>query len=109
MTKVGVSHHGRPRVGGCPFWKIKFFFTKADAGVIKGFRTKGDLAWGGSHLEKKFPLHQGSPRRDKGFRTKADLAWGGTLLEIKFLFTKAHPGVTKDLAPRQTSRGGGPF
>ena len=30
-------------------------------------------------------------------------------MEIKFLFTKAHPGVTKDLAPRQTSRGGGPI
>ena len=57
--------------------EIKFLFTKADAGVIKGFRTKADLAWGGSHLEKKYPLHQGSPRRDKGSRTKADLAWGG--------------------------------
>ena len=49
VTKVGVSHHGRPRVGG-------------------------------SHLVKK-----------------------------KLPFTKAHPGVTKDFAPRQTSRGGGPF
>ena len=51
---------------GGAFWKIKFLFTKADAGVIKGFRTKADLAWGGSHLEKKIPLHQGSPRRDRG-------------------------------------------
>ena len=67
--------------------------------------SRGGVPFG----KKKIALHQGSPRRDKGFRTKADLAWGGTLLEIKFLFTKAHPGVTKDLAPRQTSRGGGPF
>ena len=66
--------------------EIKFLFTKADAGVIKGYRTKADLAWGGSHLEKKIPLHQGSPRRDKGFRTKADLAWGGTLLEDSISF-----------------------
>ena len=61
--------------------EIKFLFTKADAGVIKGFRTKADLAWGGVPFGEK-----------------------------KFLFTKAHPGVTKDFAPRQTSRGGGvPF
>ena len=72
--------------------EIKFLFTKADAGVIKGFRTKADLAWGGSHLEKKIPLHQGSPWRDQGIRTKADLALGGWgLLENKnFLL----PGLT---------------
>ena len=59
--------------------EIKFLFTKADAGVIKGYRTK------------------------------ADLAWGGPIWRKKFLFTKAHPGVTKEFAPRQTSRGGGAF
>ena len=77
--------------GGVSLLEIKFLFTKADAGVIKGYRTKADLAWGGSHLEKKIPLHQGSPRRDQGIRTKADLAWGGGLLENKnFLL----PGLT---------------
>ena len=63
--------------GGVSLLEIKFLFTKADAGVIKGYRTK------------------------------ADLAWGGPIWRKKFLFTKAHPGVTKEFAPRQTSRGGG--
>ena len=34
--------------------EIKFLFTKADAGVIKGYRTKADLAWGGPIWRKKF-------------------------------------------------------
>ena len=38
--------------------------------------------------------------------------WGGvpevySRTEPKFLFTRADPGVTKEFAPRQTSRGGG--
>ena len=57
--------------------EIKFLFTKADAGVIKGFRTKADLAWGGSHLEKKIPLHQGSPRRDEGISHQGRPRVGG--------------------------------
>ena len=77
--------------GGVSLLEIKFLFTKADAGVIKGYRTKADLAWGGSHLEKKIPLHQGSPRRDQGIRTKADLAWGGAFWKIKISFYQGWP------------------
>ena len=47
--------------------------------------SRGGVPFG----KKKIALHQGSPRRDKGFRTKADLAWGGTLWKFKYLFVSA--------------------
>ena len=41
------------------------------------------------------------PGMTKESLTKADLAWGG-FWKIKCLVTRADPGVTKELAPRQT-------
>ena len=73
-----------------------------DAGVIPGkskFRfPKGPLPSREVCLGARSHQHAG-----------VSLGEEESLMEIKFLFTKAHPGVTKDLAPRQTSRGGGPF
>ena len=50
VTKVGVSHHGRPRVGRSHLVK-KIALHQGSPRRDKGFRTKADLAWGGDPLE----------------------------------------------------------
>ena len=96
--------------------------------MLKGSRTKADLAWGGPFGNRNFLLPgmtPASPRRlaprqtsrggvslleikflftkadagvIKGFRTKADLAWVGGFWKIKCLVTRADPGVTEGFA-----------